>query len=162
LPYIIHTHPEEGHVVDENAPAKAKYINKTVEGVITSVVFKQSQSQRSYSVIVLDGQEYTCWDDTVGQIAQTAIDHRVSAKVSQKEGTSYWNIRGIDVLGPATTTQDTPADEGLSIRIAALHAASRVYAGTSTGNAEVITALARSFEIYLMGLDVDGDGNTGA
>lgn len=150
-------------MADGEAKPKAVYENRTVEGVITSFVWKQTAQQRTYAEIILDGVTYSCWDEAVGQTAEAALNHRVSAKVSRKEGSSYWNLRSLDVLGPAEAQESAPqADEGLTIRINALHAASRVWAGKGESASDVVTSLARSFEIYLMGLDVDGNGTLGA
>ena len=100
---------------------KAKYTNVDVAGFITSAVRAETKNGRAYATVILDGSEYTAWDESDIQQADLAAQAQayVKAESSNKEGSKYWTIRKIiPVNAPEGATIPTT---GLNVPIPGSH-----------------------------------------
>ena len=163
---------------------KAKYTNVDVAGFSTSAVRAETKNGRAYATVILDGSEYTAWDESDIQQADLAAQAQayVKAESSNKEGSKYWTIRKIiPVNAPEgatipTTGLNLPIPGGSSLspfqasfkpdtaaKIAEDRAnwvrerALQVAADMLDKGTPVadLTTYAREVELYLLGTDLD-------
>ena len=137
---------------------KPKYTNEQIAGYITSVVRGATNTGRDYATIIVDGREYTAWDQTDIGVAEAAQQGNtyIRAEASNKEGSRYWTIRRLNPTDPPAQSHGQAQASPLSmsaqeIRATALKAATALMVGK---DAEDVLNTARQFELYVIGNDI--------
>ncbi len=133
---------------------------KTVTGIVTEVERKQTSGGKDYVSVTMNGERYSIWDAATGASAELCLNLHSIADASRKEGSRYWNITAITMAHdqPQEHQGITPAfniGTMLALRQSALQAAATVYSGAAEPDSDVILALAREFELYLIGKAFD-------
>lgn len=132
------------------------YVYENITGVLQSATRKTNQNGREFMEAIIDGREYTIWDDPLKGAAESAVGLHISGSVRRKEGSRYWQLMNFSPVDESTPRPNTsvsvaaPMDE-MAIRLQCLGLAIEAHKGLEDiKNASVIEAYATALEAYVL------------